>query len=300
VVSRCIYGVDKNPMAIQLAKTALWLEAYSPDRPLSFIDHHLRVGDALLGVLDPKVLEHGIPDEAYTALSGDDKEVAKALKKRNKADLRSLHQIAGGDLLTQAGLAMQAATVEGLDDETPEHLAAKRQAWSAAEAEARRSTFARLADTYVAAFLAPKLADTDSAVPLSGYLWGVMSGQPASVEVETAAQALCRQHAVFHWWLAFPQVALRGGFDVMLGNPPWEQLQLSEEEFFGSRAPSVAAMAGDKRKRAIAELEQTAPWLWCQFNDAKRQYDAANLYFRASGRFPLAAYGKLNTYALFS
>lgn len=300
VVGRCIFGVDKNPMAIQLAKTALWLEAYSPDRPLSFVDHHLRVGDALLGVLDPKVLENGIPDEAYTALAGDDKEVAKDLKKRNKADLKSWRAIASGDLLTQAGLAAQAVSVETLDDDTPEHLAAKRQAWSKAEAEAQRSTFARLADTYVAAFLAPKLADAGATVPLSGYLWGVLSGQEPQGVVEDAAEALCRQHSVFHWWLAFPQVAANGGFSVMLGNPPWEQLQLSEEEFFAPRAPSVAALAGDKRKKAIAELERTAPWLWEQFRAAKRQYDAANLYFRAGGRFPLAAFGKLNTYALFS
>jgi len=300
VVSRCIYGVDKNPMAIQLAKTALWLEAYSPDRPLSFVDHHLRVGDALLGVLDPKVLENGIPDEAYAALSGDDKEVAKALKKQNKADLKSWRRIASGDLLTQAGLAAQAVSVETLDDDTPEHLAVKRQAWSAAEKQARRSTFARLADTYVAAFLAPKLADASDLVPLSGYLWGVLSGQPPRAEVESAAEGLCRQHGVFHWWLAFPQVAARGGFSVMLGNPPWEQLQLSEEEFFASRAPSVAALAGERRKRAIAELEHSAPWLWEQFNDTKRQYDAANAYFRAGGRFPLTAFGKLNTYALFA
>ncbi|MBU9541143.1 N-6 DNA methylase [Burkholderia multivorans] len=237
VVSRCIYGVDKNPMAIQLAKTALWLEAYSPDRPLSFVDHHLRVGDALLGVLDPKVLEHGIPDEAYTVLSGDDKATASALKKQNKADLKSWRAIAGGDLLTQAGLAVQAMTVETLDDDTPEHLTAKRQAWATAEAEGHRSTFARLADTYVAAFLAPKLADTKNVVPLSGYLWGVLSGQPAKAELEDAAQALCRQHAVFHWWLAFPQVAARGGFSVMLGNPPWERIKLQEEEFFATRSP---------------------------------------------------------------
>jgi hypothetical protein len=159
VVSHCVYGVDKNPMAIQLAKTALWLEAYSPDRPLSFIDHHLRIGDALRGVVDPKVLEDGIPDEAYTALSGDDKVAASALKKQNKADLKSWRQIAGGDLLTQAGLASQAATVEVLDDDTPEQVAAKRRAWAAAEAQARRSSFARLADTFVAAFLAPKLTE---------------------------------------------------------------------------------------------------------------------------------------------
>ena len=300
VVSHCIFGVDKNPMAIQLAKTALWLEAYSPDRPLSFVDHHLRVGDALLGVLDPKVLEDGIPAEAYTALSGDDKAVANALKKQNQADLKSWRQIAGGDLLTQPGLAAQAVSIETLDDDTPEHVAAKRQAWTTAQAEAQGSSFARLADTYVAAFLAPKVGSSKDTVPLSGYLWGVLSGQAPKAELEVAAQALCRQHGVFHWWLAFPQVAAAGGFSVMLGNPPWEQLQLSEEEFFSSRAPSIAALAGDKRKKAIAELERTAPWLWEQFNATKRQNEAANLFFRTGRRFPLAAYGKLNTYALFS
>lgn len=240
VVSRCIYGVDKNPMAIQLAKTALWLEAYSPDRPLSFIDHHLHIGDALLGVLDPKVLEKGIPDEAYTALSGDDKDVAKALKKKNKEDLESWRAIAGGDLLTQAGLAEQALTVEALDDDSPEHVAAKRQAWETASRQAGGSVLARLADTYLAAFLAPKVAEVTSWVPLSGYLWGVISGQPAQSAVEGPAQALCRQHGVFHWWLAFPQVAARGGFDVMLGNPPWERIKLQEEEFFATRSPLVA------------------------------------------------------------
>ncbi|MFX1715549.1 Eco57I restriction-modification methylase domain-containing protein [Paraburkholderia sp. A1RO-5L] len=300
VVSRCIYGVDKNPMAIQLAKTALWLEAYTPDRPLSFVDHHLRVGDALLGVLDPKVLEQGIPDEAYNALSGDDKNVASTLKKQNKADLKSWRAIASGDLLTQAGLAAQALSVETLDDDTPEHLALKRQAWAAADAAAHRGIFARLADTYVAAFLAPKLAAVSETVPLSGFLWGLFSGHPVDTEVEDAAQALCRQHSAFHWWVAFPQVAVRGGFSVMLGNPPWEQLQLSEEEFFASRAPSIASMAGATRKAAIAALETEAPRLWTQLQDARRQNDAANLFFRAGGRFPLSAYGKLDTYPLFA
>lgn len=323
VVSRCIYGVDKNPMAIQLAKTALWLEAYSPDRPLSFVDHHLRVGDALLGVLDPKVLENGIPDEAYTALSGDDKEVAKALKKQNKADLKSWRQIAGGDLLTQTGLAAQAVSVETLDDDTPEHLAAKRQAWSQAEAEAQRSTFARLADTYVAAFLAPKLADAGATVPLSGYLWGVLSGHAPRVAVEDAAQALCRQHSVFHWWLAFPQVAAKGGFSVMLGNPPWERIKLQEEEFFAARSPLVA-MARNKAERAqriewlrdgvllhrvnpdLERAEGLTPpnraemALYASFVATRRGAEAASLYVHDSRRYPLTGVGDVNTYALFA
>jgi len=323
VVSRCIYGVDKNPMAIQLAKTALWLEAYSPDRPLSFVDHHLRVGDALLGVLDPKVLENGIPDEAYTALSGDDKEVAKALKKQNKADLKSWRQIAGGDLLTQAGLAAQAVSVETLDDDTPEHLAAKRRAWSQAEAEAQGSTFARLADTYVAAFLAPKLADTGDTVPLSGYLWGVLSGQAPQAVVEDASHALCRRHSVFHWWLAFPQVASKGGFSVMLGNPPWERIKLQEEEFFATRSPLVAT-AKNKAERAqriewlregvllhhvnpdLERAEGLTPpnraevALYDGFIAARRGAEAASLFAHDSRRYPLTGVGDVNTYALFS
>jgi hypothetical protein len=323
VVGRCIYGVDKNPMAIQLAKTALWLEAYSPDRPLSFIDHHLRVGDALLGVLDPSVLEHGIPDEAFTALSGDDKAVAAALRKQNRADLKSWRAIAGGDLLTQTGLAAQALTVEALADDTPAHLHAKRAAWHDAQAQARGSGLARLADTYVAAFLAPKLAGTGATVPLSGYLWGVLSGAPANAEIENAAQRLCRQHGVFHWWLAFPQVAARGGFDAMLGNPPWERIKLQEEEFFASRSPLVA-QARNKAERAQridwlrdgVLLHRVAPEqaraegltppnraemaIYQAFVAARRGAEAASLYAHDGRRYPLTGVGDVNTYALFA
>ncbi len=323
VVGRCLYGVDKNPMAIQLAKAALWLEAYSPDRPLTFIDHHLRVGDALLGVLDPQVLEHGIPDEAYAALSGDDKAAAAALKKRNKADLKSWKAIAAGDLFTGAGLVAQAVSVEALDDDTTERLAAKRQAWRDADAAARRGAFARLADGYVAAFLAPKRADAGTAVPLSGYLWNVLSGQPAPAEVEDAARALCRQHGAFHWWLSFPQVAAQGGFAVMLGNPPWERIKLQEEEFFASRSPLVA-MAKNKAERAqriewlrdgvllhhlnpdLAAAEGLTPpnraemALYAEFIVARRGAEAASLYAHDGGRFPLTGVGDVNTYALFA
>ncbi|WP_225578484.1 N-6 DNA methylase [Rhodanobacter sp. 7MK24] len=323
VVGRCIFGVDKNPMAIQLAKTALWLEAYSPDRPLSFVDHHLRVGDALLGVLDPKVLDDGIPDEAYTALSGDDKAVASALKKQNKADLKSWRQIAGGDLLTQPGLATQAISVETLNDDTPEHLAAKRQAWTMAQAQAQRSSFARLADTYLAAFLAPKLAGAGATIPLSGYLWGVLSGQAPKAEVEEAVQALCRQHSAFHWWLAFPQVAAAGGFSVMLGNPPWERIKLQEEEFFATRSPLVA-MAKNKAERAQRiewlsegvllhrvnpDLERSEGFtspnraemaLYAGFIAARRGAEAASLYAHDSRRYSLTGVGDVNTYALFA
>lgn len=303
VVGHCIYGVDKNPMAIALAKTALWLEAYTPDRPLTFIDHHLQVGDALLGVLDPKILENGIPDEAYAALSGDDKATAAALKKQNKAELKSWKQVVANDLFAATTLVQDAHTVERLADDTLDGIAAKRSAWANASQQAEQSTLAKLADTYVAAFLAPKVPHGQEHIPLSGYLWSLLHpsvNQPLKPELAQAAHDLCRAHSVFHWWLAFPQVAAKGGFAVMLGNPPWEVSQLGEEEFFAARAPSISKLSGDKRKKAITALATELPWLWNEYQAAKRGYEATNLFYRESGRYPLSAVGKLNTYRLFA
>lgn len=326
VVGHCIYGVDKNPMAIALAKTALWLEAYTPDRPLTFIDHHLQVGDALLGVLDPKILENGIPDEAYAVLSGDDKATAAALKKQNKADLKSWKQVVANDLFAATSLVQDASAVERLADDTLDSIAAKRSAWAQASQQAGQSTLAKLADTYVAAFLAPKVPQGQGQIPLSGYLWGLMHpnpDQPPQPELAQAAHDLCRAHSVFHWWLAFPQVAAKGGFAVMLGNPPWERIKLQEEEFFATRSPLVAAAKNKAERAKRIELLRQGLLLHTLYPDveaaeglsppnraemrlhedfiaARRGAEAASLYAHDSGRYPLTGVGDVNTYALFA
>jgi hypothetical protein len=326
VVSHCIYGVDKNPMAIALAKTALWLEAYTPDRPLTFLDHHLQVGDALLGVLEPKVLESGIPDEAYAVLSGDDKATAATLKKKNKIDRKSWKAVVASDLFRSSGIVAQADAVEHLPDDSLKGIAVKRRAWELASAQTQYSILARLADTYVAAFLAPKVPEASASIPLSGYLWGLLhptSGETPKPEVTEAIHELCRTHSVFHWWLAFPQVGANGGFAVMLGNPPWERIKLQEEEFFSTRSPLVAR-AKNKAERAkriellrqglllhslypdVEAAEGLSPpsraemQLHQEFITARRGAEAASLFAHDSGRYPLTGVGDVNTYALFA
>lgn len=301
VIGHCIYGVDRNPMALELARTSLWLEAMTPDKPLGFLDHHLQCGDALLGVLDPKILAHGIPSAAFSELSGDDKAVASALKKRNTVELASFHRaIAAENLFRSAGPLTDIASIEALADDDLSAIASKQRAWQQAAAQARSSLPAQLADVFVAAFLLPKRKALEARIPTSQDLWQL--GEQGRIDADklASARAVCVANRVFHWWLAFPQVAAQGGFTVMLGNPPWEQLQLSEEEFFAPRAPAIAAMAGAQRKRAIAELEVELPRLWQEFVLAQRAQDSCNEYFRAAGRFPLTAVGKLNTYALFA
>ena len=331
VVGHCIYGVDKNPMAIALAKTALWLEAYTPDRPLTFIDHHLQVGDALLGVLDPKILERGIPDEAYAVLSGDDKATAAALKKQNKANLKSWQDTEAANLFAAEELLHEAASVESMADSTLAELAQKRAAWLRAKGQAADSRAALAADVFVAAFLLPKLPDPTSIepqsnVPSSNLLRLTLKGIPLEADDQPKAVAaikVCRAHSVFHWWLAFPQVAAKGGFAVMLGNPPWERIKLQEEEFFATRSPLVAAAKNKAERAKRIELLRQGLLLHTLYPDveaaeglsppnraemrlhedfiaARRGAEAASLYAHDSGRYPLTGVGDVNTYALFA
>ncbi len=104
----------------------------------------------------------------------------------------------------------------------------------------------------------------------------------------------------FHWPLEFPDVIEAGGFDVVLGNPPWEVMQLSEEEYFAQRLPEISALAGVVRKRAIAKLASDHPTIFADYQEDKRRFEAGNEFFRSSGRFDLTARGKVNTYALFA
>ena len=303
VVARCIYGVDRNPMAVELARTALWLEAYTPDRPLTFLDHHLRCGDALLGVLDPAILENGIPDKAFNVLSGDGKAVVAAIKKTNRdalkaiarADHQSRHMLSLG-LRVEGGNA----NLESLPDDTLAALDAKRTAFAESESRIAASRARLAADIFVAAFVLPKTPENAKTLPTSQDLWLVLNGDAPRQGVAELASQAAKTAQAFHWWQAFPQVRAKGGFAVLLGNPPWEVSQMGEEEYFTARAPSIAALPGERRKRAITALEVENPGLWRSYVIDCQKIEAANTFFREGGRFPLTAVGKLNTYPLFA
>ena len=308
VVAHCIYGVDRNPMAVELARMALWLEGFEEGRPLDFLDHHLQVGDALLGLTDLDALTQGISKDAFKPLSGDDREVCKALTKTNAValkqltrDLQSQQMLLGMD--NTSGLQAMRA-IEDMPTNTPEQVSIKETRWLTFMQTAAQSPLAQAADVLVGAFLLPKTTDRSATVPTSATLHTLLTTPnditgPAADAV-AAARAACAEARVLHWPLAFPQVFARGGFDCVLGNPPWEVNQMGEEEFFASRDPNIAALAGDSRKKAIESLSKTSPRLWEEFSETSRRIAATNIFFRESGRFPLTAVGKLNTYPLFA
>ncbi|MEW6519196.1 MAG: N-6 DNA methylase [Thermodesulfobacteriota bacterium] len=306
VIAHCIYGVDKNPMALELARTALWLEGYEPGRPLSFLDHHLVCGDALLGLTEVRQLMAGIPDAAFKPLSGDDKAACKALAQANRAGRRVLEKRQRGvsSLFAEQGgedILRSLTALENMPDGIPAEVEAKKAAYGTFLQQARDSRLAHAADLLIGAFLAPK-NDASATTPTNENLLVELfggQGDPAHGVRLAMARQLCSEARVLHWPLAFAHLA-QGGFDCVLANPPWEVSQFGEEEYFSTRNPRIAKLAGEKRKRAIADLEHSELRLWIEFLTDKRLYEAYNTFFRGSGRFSLTAVGKLNTYALFA
>ncbi|WP_198969813.1 Eco57I restriction-modification methylase domain-containing protein [Xylophilus sp. ASV27] len=334
VVARCIYGVDRNPMAIELARTALWLEGFEEGRPLGFLDHHLQVGDALLGLTDLKALELGIAKDAFKPLSGDDKEVCKQLAKANAAALKDLAKkrearaFGQMDVPSQSGSGLaELQALEALPEDSSEQITAKAAAYGAYLRQARSSHLAQAAHLLLGAYLLPKRVDTAGGIPTTATLYLTLQGVPLPADQHgalAAAQAACSEARVFHWPLAFPQVFAQGGFDCVLGNPPWERIKLQEEEFFATRHRDVA-LAKNKAERAqriqwLSEgrlAQQLFPQhehppheceaeqrLHGEFISARRTAEAASLYAHVKGedggRYPLTGRGDLNTYALFS
>ncbi|MDQ6972810.1 MAG: hypothetical protein Q9M30_09180, partial [Mariprofundaceae bacterium] len=299
VVAHCIYGVDINPLAVELCRTALWLETVEPGKPLGFLDARIRCGNSLVGVLDPDLLKDGIPANAFKALTGDDKPIVAQLKKDNRATSDSVQgDLFGGDSLDEAELEIE--LVDEMPENTPEQIAEKRTAWLEAQQSASVRRERLKFDTFTAAFFAPKTATTRNTVPVNQDLARLRQGLPLDAAKESMVKGLAKQHRFFHWHLAFPEVFEKGGFDCVLGNPPWEVSQLDEKEYFSVWAPSLSTLSGSHRKKAMVELENERPDIWRQYEMDKHSIESANNFFRASNRFPLTSSGKVNLYSLFA
>ncbi|MFD7565985.1 Eco57I restriction-modification methylase domain-containing protein [Streptomyces tendae] len=338
VIGRCIYGVDLNGMAVELAKVSLWIESLEPGKPLTFLDSHLKHGNGLVGTT-PKLLAEGLPDDAFKVIEGDDKKWVAALKKRNKAEreawrarLAGIHQ---GELFgsttalasSNSKLARAAAGITAARNDKLEYVHEQRDAYVALT-QGSDSDYVRereLADAWCAAFVWEK---TPEAAPPPLTLEGLLSlrkdGWKRLPEgTKDAVADLRDEYRFFHWHLEFPEVfsvpedgatsadgvdertRWGGGFSCVLGNPPWERVKLQEQEFFATRNEKIAKApnkaARERLIKALATSEEPAERkLLEDFAEAKRQAEGVSHLLRDSGRFPLAGRGDVNTYAVFA
>ncbi len=289
VLKRCVYGVDKIPMAVELAKVSLWLHTFTVGAPLSFLDHHLRCGDSLFGEW-----------------------VARAVQRTNEHSSLFLRDPL--DRAMRAAAPMQ--IIEGLTD--------------AEIAEAHRSSdiFSEVSEmtaplhaflSVLHAFAWMGIRSGPVRVAFFQWLDGAFGDQIAAAQGKSLgneqvvpshfkdALRLATSERFLHWQVAFPGVwskwesgELEGGFDAVIGNPPWDRMKLQQVEWFAARRPEIAmATRAADRKRMIAELAEAGDPLAKEFQLARERAGAAALVARTSGDYPLLARGDLNIYSLF-
>ncbi|WP_406516444.1 Eco57I restriction-modification methylase domain-containing protein [Streptomyces sp. NBC_00134] len=320
VIARCIYGVDLNPMAVELAKVSLWLEALEPGKPLGFLDAHVKHGNALLGAT-PSLLAGGVPDEAFDAIEGDDKKYAAALKKRNRTQRGGQGSLFGeADVLVPSN-RRHATELERITNAPADLLGQVRAQENAYRAYVESAAYTRdreAADAWCAAFVWPEQTGAPDA-PTHDVVRGLLGGDTTAASDATLAEvlALSEQYRFFHWHLEFPEVfavpetgvgvdpatGWAGGFDAVLGNPPWDSVNFPETEFFAVRAPEIAATdntAARKKKIQALQKDPDTVGLFNEYEAAKRGVYGESHFLRMSGRYPLTGQGNLNLYALFA
>ncbi|MGK5446696.1 Eco57I restriction-modification methylase domain-containing protein [Streptomyces radiopugnans] len=316
VVARCIYGVDLNPMAVELAKVSLWLEALEPGKALGFLDAHVKHGNGLIGAT-PKLLADGVPDDAFKPIEGDDKKYAAALVKRNRAQ-RSGQDELTFDTETLPGNDRYAAELTRIVTAPADKLEQVRAQENAYRAYVESTSYVQdlhAADAWCAAFVWPKRDGAPEAP--TDQVFRALRGRDQSAVPDTTHAEILRlrdQYRFFHWHLEFPEVfavpesgagvqpetGWAGGFDAVVGNPPWEHLELKEQEFFAARSQEIAEAAGAHRKKLIAQLIAENPDLHKRYQNAKREIDGTRHFSSASGLYPLCGRGRIKTDTVFA
>ena len=290
VLKRCVYGVDKNPMAVELAKVSLWLHTFTVGAPLSFLDHHLRCGDSLFGSWVRPAIERA--------------------EEHGVVFLRAPLTRA-----TRAAAPMQ--IIEGLTD------AEIAEAHRSADVFAEVSEMTAPLDGFLSVFLAfdwLRLRDRDDVAAFKSWLAGVFgdpirvaSGQfeaPAKTEPHAqrfsdllaTARHLVASQRFLNWQVAFPGVwsdweesGLHGGFDAVIGNPPWDRMKLQQIEWFAARRREIAmAPRASDRKRLIADLKEADDPLAREYAQASDDASVAVRMARTGGDYPLLSGGDVN------
>jgi hypothetical protein len=210
VIRTCIYGVDLNPLAVELCKVALWLEAHNPGQPLNFLDHHIKCGNAIVGFVNREDLDEGVPEEAYVTLPGDNKEVAARWRKDNKKQREDQH-IGQNNLPPDIRQQLDAILAQwnrlsALPERTPAEIERKKADFANFAQSRDAWTLNQIAAIPIAQFYIPKTEENDRKLiadrEFRGYWTGALrpQGQAAAMAWDIA---LCERF--FHWSLNFPR-----------------------------------------------------------------------------------------------
>ena len=304
VLKRCIYGVDKNPLTVELAKVSLWLHSFTVGAPLSFLDHHLRYGDSLVGLRVKDATDE------LNQLGGLFASSAIAGAEAATEGMQRIEEMSDADV---AEVRESAALFHGVEETTAElrrlldflcgfrwRIAGMKQKERPKFEDPLVTTLGHTVDAYKLLARGPEYVG--DVPPDSGdAAWSKFA------ELWHEARFIADREGFLHWEVAFPGVwhhwqstCPEGGFDAVIGNPPWDRIKLQEVEWFATRDPELAlAPTAAARGKGIQRLRDQGASLAAEFDDAKKRAEKLGEMIRASGDYPLLSGGDINLYSLF-
>ncbi|MEV0870756.1 DNA methyltransferase [Streptomyces sp. NPDC049950] len=316
VVARCVYGVDLNPMAVELAKVSLWLEALEPGKALGFLDAHIKHGNGLVGTT-PTLMLDGIPNKAFKAVEGDDEKYAKFLEKQNDQERKGqsgLFEVVVEAKVSNTAFASGLRQIIAAPSGNLREVHAQQAAYEDLREKKEYVHARHIADAWCAAFMWRKTKDAPA--PVTHEVFQALrdpEAQSASKATHDEIDDLRDLYRFFHWHLEFPEVftvpeqveagdavdpatGWSGGFSCVVGNPPWDKVDFEDKKYFSVIEPSIAAIAGTARRTRIMEWEAENeeagnPEAGRRYRQARRMVKSTFLFAGGSGGFPLCGKG---------
>jgi hypothetical protein len=285
VTQNCVYGVDLNPLAVNLAKLSLWLNCFAVEHKLTFLDHHIRCGNSLIGIKSLQELSI-IPER-------------KREKNKNKNDQGLLFDYNDlSSVLAEAGKRINSiAEVEEDDTETK-------------KAEFNKvlgiiSNIKPLADLYTTYLMNPKISKNDykelfELIAAGGSVDSTLNTYLPKILEEVDEYK--RRHRFFHWPLEFPDVFSQetaGGFSATVGNPPWDVLQPNSQEFYEIYYPNFRKYKKQEALKVIEKLQIKNPMITEKWKEYQNNFKEASVYFKEQVAYHCLQKGKIDLYKAF-
>ncbi len=284
VTRHCLYGVDFNPLAVDLAKLSLWLNCFATEHKLTFLDHRLKHGNSLMGVRDIAALQ--------------------IIPERRKRNPKKKSEWRIGTLFSRKVLTDAAGCLQQIDRVREDDTEEQRNLYKSAM-DKLRGTPARIADAYTSYLALPDVQPDAYRVIIDSLATG-QAGELFDNETHDETHRhmgeLARRHRYFHWPLEFPDVfggREHPGFDATVGNPPWDIVKPNSQEFFSNFDPAFRSYGKQEAERKAEELMNRHPVVREKWDAHSELIREQSVYVRQPAAYSSLGSGDINTFKLF-